>query len=154
MATSDQPPPAAAAGDDPPATAGRDDSTGQALARSQEIREKARRRIQAARECVAAVRRRRFGPNAGSEPVADALAARPVDAREEIERSRQARARLAVMAAKLVQTEQTVAYIHEEMAGRNSRHAAQYRRAAEDPRQAARRAREIQHNAGSDPPKL
>lgn len=152
MENKDRPLPASAAGDNPPA-AGRDDSTGQALARSREIRGKARLQIQAARECVAAARRRRSGPGAtDSWPIAPDPVARRIGAGEEIERAKQARARLAALAARLVQTEETVARIHEEMAGRDSRRAAQYLRAADDARQAACFAREIQCNAaGTDP---
>ena len=146
MATTRQPPPAAA-GDDPPAAAGRDDSTEEALARSHGIRKKGNRQIQAAREHVAASRRRRLGPGAGSGSVARAPAAMFLDVGEEIERSRQTRARLAELAGRLVRTEETVARIHEEMAGHDSWRAAQYRRAADDARQAARRVREIQRNA-------
>lgn len=149
MATRRKPPPAKAAGDDSPAAAGRDDSTGQALARSREIREQGGRQIQAARERVATARR---GPSARSWPIAPDSAAPLTDAREQVERSRQARADLAALAARLVRTEETVAHIHDEMAVRDPRRAAQYRRAAEDARRAARRAREIQRDAaGSDP---
>lgn len=140
-------PPAAEAGDDQPAAAGPDDSTEQALARSREIRKKGTRQIQAARERVATARRQRSGPGERSGPVVRDSAARLNGADEQIERSRQARARLADLAADLVETEETVAQIHDEMAGRDSRRAAQYRRAADDARQAARRAREIQRNA-------
>ena len=59
MATRPQPPPAA---DNPPAAAGPDECTGQALARSREIRQKAKRQIQAVRERAAAARPRRDGP--------------------------------------------------------------------------------------------
>jgi hypothetical protein len=145
MATRRKPPAAKAAGYDLPAAAGRDDRTEQALARSREIREKGRRQIQAARERVATARRP--GPNAGYGPIAQDPSAGLTDAREQIERSRQARADLAALAARLVHTEETVAHIHDEMARRDSRRAAQYRRAAEDARQAACRAREIQSNA-------
>jgi hypothetical protein len=149
MTTRPQPPPAAAARDDPPA-AGRDDSTEQALARSRAIRQKGNRQIQAAREHAAAARRR-GGPNARSGPVQES-AARLIDAREQIERARQARARLAALAAKLVRTEETIAHIHDDMAARDSPHAAQYRRVADDARQAAARARDIQRDAtGPDP---
>jgi hypothetical protein len=150
MAARRTPPPAKAAGDDLPAAAGRDDRTEQALARSREIREKGTRQIQAARERAATARRP--GPNARSGPIAPDPPARLTDARHQVERSRQARADLAALAARLAQTEETVAHIHDEMARRDSRRAARYRRAAEDARQAARRAREIQSNAaGSDP---
>lgn len=152
MATTRQPPPVAAAGDDPPAPASPDDSTEQALARSREIRAQANRQIRAAREHVATVRRQRSDPSARSGPAARAPAARILDAGEEIKRSRQVRAHLAELAAKLVQTEETIAHIHDKMADRDSGHAAQYRRAADDARQAASRAREIQRNAaGPDP---
>ena len=150
MTTRPQPPPAAAARDDPPA-AGRDDRTEQALARSRAIRQKGNRQIQAAREHAAAARRR-GGPNARSGPAAQDPAARLLDAGEQIERARQARARLAALAAKLVRTEETIAHIHDDMAERDSPHAAQYRRAADDARQAAARARDIQRDAtGPDP---
>lgn len=152
MATRDQPPPAAAPRDNPPPAAGPDDSTEQTLARSREIREQGRRQIRAAREGVAAWRRRSGLSATDSWPVARDLAAGLVDVGEEIERSRQSRARLAALAGRLVQTEETVARIHDEMAGRDSPRAAQYRRAAEDARQAAQRAREIQRKAArSDP---
>lgn len=152
MATRRQPPPAPAAGNDPPAAAGRDDRTERALARSREIREQGNRHVQAARECVATVRRRRPGPNAGSWPGAQDLAVRLVDACEQIERSRQARANLAALAAQLVQTEEAIARLQDKMAVRDSRHAARYRQAADDARQAARRVREILASAaGSDP---
>ena len=151
MATRPQSP-RAAAGDDPPAAAGPDDSTAQALARSREIRQKGNRQIQAVRERAAA-RRRRGGPGPRSRPTAPDQAARFLDVGQEIERSRQARARLAEPAGELVQTEEAVARIHDEMAGRDSPRAAAYRRAADDARRAARRAREIQRNAaGSGPP--
>jgi len=151
MATRDQPPSAAATGDDPPAAASRDDSTTQALARSREIRKQANRQIQAARERVATARRRRSGQGAGSWPIAQDPAVLLTSVHEEIERSRQARARLAELAAKVAQTEQTVAHVHDEMAARDSRRAAQYRRAAEDARQVAQRAREIQRDVKTDP---
>jgi hypothetical protein len=151
MATRDRPPPAAAAGDDQPAAAGRDEGTEQALARSRGIREQANRRIQAAREHLATARRRRFGPSAGSWPAAQVPAAQPAGGDEEIERSRRARARLAEMAATLAESEQTVVRIHDEMARRDSRHAAQYRRTADDARQAARRARDNQRDADPGP---
>lgn len=151
MATRRQPSPAAAAGDDPPATAGRDDSIEQALARSREIRKKGNRQIQAARERRATARRR-AGPGATSGPVVRFSVAGLTSVDEEIERTRQARVRLAELAARLAQTEETVAHIHDEMADRDSRRAAQYRRTADDARQAACRAREIQRNAaGTDP---
>ena len=130
MAIRDQPPPAAAGGDDSPAAAGRDDSTEQALARSRGIREQVYRQIQAVREHMATARRQRSGLSAGSWPIAPDPAARPIGTGEQIERSRQARARLASLAAKLVQTEQAVARIQGEMAGRGSRRAAPDRRAA------------------------
>jgi uncharacterized membrane protein YccC len=152
MATTRQAPPAAA-GDDPPAAAGPDDSTEQALARSRRIREQGYRHIQAVREHVATVRRQRSGPSAGSGPVAQDPAARFLDVGEEIERSRRARARLAELAAQLVQTEETVAHIHDEMADRDPGRAAQYRRAADDARQAARRAHEIQRDAAESDPR-
>ena len=146
MAIRHEPPSAAAAGDDAPAAAGRDDRTEQALARSREIREEGNRQVQAAREYVATVRKR---PGTGVRfwPAAQDSAAPPLSVSEEVERSRQARARLAELAAKLVQTEETVAHIHDEMAGRDARRAAQYRRAADDARQVARRVREFQRNA-------
>lgn len=147
MATRHQPPPAAPAGDDPPAAAGRDDSIGQALARSREIRQKGSRQIQAVRERAAARRRQRSGPGSGSGSGGPAPAARVLDVGQEIERSRQARARLAELAGRLVRTEETAAHIHDEMASRDSGHAAAYRRAADDARRAARRAREIQREA-------
>ena len=149
MATRHQPLPAVA-GDEPPAAAGRDDSTEQALARSRGIRERGNRQIQAAQERVAAARNRRDGPGPRSGPVAkDPMdrVAEVLDASEEIERSRQARVRLAKLAGELVKTEETVAHIHDEMANRDSGNAAQYRRAADDARRAACRAREIQRNA-------
>ena len=152
MITRPQPPPAATAGDDPPAAARRDDDTEQALARSREIRKQANRQIQEVRELVATVRRRRGDPSARSGPAAQEPAARLLDVREEIERSSRARARLIELAAKLVQTEETVAHIHDEMADRDSGRAAQYRQAAGDARQAARRAREIQRNAARQAP--
>lgn len=152
MATRRKPPPARAAGDDPPAAAGRDDRTERALARSRAIREKGQRQIQAARERIATARR--SDPSIKSMPIARDPPTRLTDAREQIERSRQARADLAALAGRLVETEETVALIHDEMAARDSRRAAQYRQAADDARQAARRAREIQsHAAGSDPAK-
>jgi hypothetical protein len=151
MTTRRQPLPARAAGDAPSAAAGRDDRTEQVLARSREIREWGRRYVQAARELVA-VTRRWPGASAGSLPIAQDPADRLVDAREQIECSRQARARLAVLAADLVQTEEAIARIHDQMAGRDSRRAAQYRRVADDARRAACRAREIQHNADTPGP--
>ena len=151
MATRPQPPNVAAAGDNPRAAAGRDDRTEQALVRSREIREKGNRQIQAVREHVATVRR--VGPGARSGPAAQDPAARHLDVGEEIERSRQARAHLAAMAARLVRTEEAVARIHDEMASSDSGHAAQYRRAADDARQAARRAREIQRDAAESGPR-
>jgi chromosome segregation ATPase len=151
MATRPQPPNAAAAEDESRAATGRDDRTEQALARSREIREQTNRQIQEVRE-QAATARKRPDTVASSWPAAQDSATRLLSASEEIERSRQARARLAELAARLVQTEETVAHIHDEMAGRDSGRAAQYRRAADDARQAACRAREIQRNAaGSDP---
>lgn len=152
MATRRKPPPANAAGDDPPVTAGLDDRTEQALARSREIREKGRPQMQAARERVAAARGRRAGPKVRSLPVVQEPAVGLVDASEQIERSMQARARLAAVAADLVQTEEAVAHVHDKLALHDSRRAAQYRRTADDARQAARRAREIQAKAArSDP---
>jgi hypothetical protein len=151
MATRPQPPPAKAAGDDPPAAAGRDDRTEQVLARSREIREKGRAQLQAARLHIAAAQGRRAGPSAGSRPAVPDPPARLIDAREQIERCRQARARLAALAAEVVQTEEAVAHIHDQMAARDSRHAAQYRRAADDARHAACFARAVQRTAaGSD----
>ena len=150
MATRHQPPSARVAGDDPPAAAGRDDSTAQALARSREIREQGRLLIEQARDRVAAARRR-SDPGAVPGPAARDSAAGFIGAGEQVERSQQSRARLAELAGELVRTEETVAHIHDEMAARDSGRAAQYRRAAEDARQAACRAREIQRNAGSDP---
>jgi hypothetical protein len=120
MITRPQPPPAATAGDDPPAAARRDDDTERALVRSREIRKQANRQIQGVRELAATVRRRRGDPSARSGPAAQEPAARLLDVRAEIERSRQARARLIELAAKLVQTEGTVAHIHDEMADRDS----------------------------------
>jgi hypothetical protein len=146
MATRRKPPPAKAAGDDPPAAAGRDDRTEQALARSREIREKGRPQIQAAREHVATARRRRAGPSVGSLPVVQDQAVGLFDVSEQIERSMQARARLAAVAGEQVQTEEAVANVHDGLAVRDSRRAAQYRQAADDARQAALRAREIQVN--------
>lgn len=146
MASRHQPPPATA-GAYPPAGVGPDDRTRQALARSREIRQKGNRQMQAARERVAAVRRPWNGPGARPGPAVQDPVAVVLNVGEEIERARQARARLAEMAAELVQTEESVARIHDEMADRDSRRAAQYRRAAGDARQAARRAREIQRDA-------
>jgi hypothetical protein len=137
MTTTRQPLPAEAAGDD---------RTEQVLARSREIREKGRRYLQAARERVAVVRRWPAA-SASSRPIAQDPAERLIDASEQIECSRQARARLATLAAELVQTEEAIARIHDQMASRDSRRAAQYRRVADDARRAACRAREIQHNA-------
>lgn len=153
MATRRQPPPARAAGDDPPAAASRDDRTEQALAPSREIREQGKRKVQAARERVAAVRRQWSGPSVRAWPVAQDPPARLPGVREQIERSRQARARLAGLAAMLVQTEETVAHIHDQMAGRDPRRAIQYRQAAAGARQAACRAREIQRNAAEADPR-
>jgi len=145
-----QPPNAAATGDDPPAAAGPDDTIEHALARSREIRQKGNRQVQVARDHVAAALRRRGSPGARSRAVVPNPVAWAIDADEEIGRARQARARLAELAAKLVRTEETVAHIHDEMADRDSGRAAQYRRVADDARHAARRAREIQRNAESD----
>jgi hypothetical protein len=151
MATRRKPPPAKAAAEDPPAAAGRDDRTEQALARSREIREKGRPQIQAAREHVATARRLRAGPSVRSLPSVQDQAVGLFDASEQIERSMQARARLAAVAGELVQTEEAVANVHDGLAVRDSRRA-QYPQAADDARQAARRAREIQVNAArSDP---
>jgi hypothetical protein len=144
MATRRQPP-GRAAGDDPPVAAGRDDSTEQALARSRAIRKQGDRQMQASREYLAATRR--SGPGAGPRSSAQDPAARLIDAGEQIERSRQARANLAALAAKLVQTEEAAARLHDKIADRDPPHAAEYRRAAEDARQAADRAREIQRDA-------
>lgn len=128
MVTRPQPPPAA---NDPPAAAGRE---------------------------RAAARRRRGGPGPGYGPTAQDLAARFPGVGAEIERSRQARVRLAVLAARLVQPQQAAVRIHDEMAGRDSRDAAACRRAAGDARgaagdarRAARRAREIQRDGSARP---
>ena len=151
MAIRPQPPSARAAGDDPPAAAGRDDWIEQALARSREIRARGARQLQATRRRLAAVRRRP-GQSAGSGLMAQDPVIRLDGTREQIERSRQARAQVAALAARLVQTEESVADVHDQMARRDPRRAAQYRQTAEEARQAARRAREIQrHAAGSDP---
>lgn len=131
------------------AAADRDAKTEKALARSREIRERGQRQVQEACERLAAARRRSRASARFWSPGQD-LVAGPTGARMQIENSKRARARLAVLAAKLAQTEETVARIQEEMAGRDSRRAAQYRQAADDARQAAGRAREIQRSAGSD----
>lgn len=141
-----KPPPPARAAADPPAAPGQDDRAEQALARSRELRKKGRLLIQEARERAAAARRP--GPGAGPWPAAQPPAARLTGAGGQIERSRQARAHLAEVAAKLAQAQQALARIHDEMADRDPGRAAQYRRAAGDARQAVR---DIQHNAGSGP---
>lgn len=146
MATRPHPPPAA---NDPPAAAGREDSTGQALARSREIRQKGNRQIQAGRERAAA--RRWGGPGPRSGPAAQDPAARFPGVGEEIECSRQARVRLAVLGARPVQPEEAAVRIHDEMAGRDSRDAAACRRAVGDARRAARHAREIQRDGPARP---
>lgn len=142
MAARRQPPNAAAAGDDPPAAAGRDGSIEQALARSREIRNKGYRQMQAAWAPTPTMRR--SGPGVMSGSVAQDSAAGLISVDEEIERTRQARARLAAVAGDLAQTEENVACVHERMARRGSPRAAQHLRAAGHARQAARRAREIQ----------
>jgi hypothetical protein len=152
MATRPQPPNAVPAGDEPRAAAARDDRTEQTLARSREIRERTNRQIQAVREHLATARNRP-GTSAGSWPTTQDSATRLLSASEEIERSQLARARLAELASKLVQTEESVAHIHDEMAGRDSGRAAQYRRAADDARQAACRAREILRDAAGSGPR-
>lgn len=144
MATRRQPP-----RDDPPAV-GRDERIDQALAWSRHIREQGNRQIQTAQEYVATVRR--HAPGAGSGPSGQDPAARLIDAGEQIERSRQARANLAALAAKVVQTEETAARLHDKLADQGSAHAARYRLAAEDARQAACRAREIQRHAADPDP--
>jgi hypothetical protein len=151
MTTRRQALPARAAGNDRSAAAARDDRTEQVLARSREIREKGSRYVQTARERVA-VTRRWPGASTGSFPIVQDPADRLIDASEQIECSKQARARLAALAADLVQTEEAIARIHDQMAGRDSQRAAQYRRAADDARRAACRAREIQHNADTPGP--
>lgn len=135
---------------EPPAVAGPDERTELALAWSRHLREQGNRQMQAAREYVAAMRRR--DPGVRSSPSGHHLAARLIDAGTQAERFRQARASLAALAARLVQTEEAAARLHDKLAGQDSPHAAQYRQAAEDARQAARRAREIQRQAaGPDP---
>ena len=152
MATRDQPPPASAAGDDAPAAADRDDRAEQALARSRELRKQGRLLVEEAQERMAAAQRR-SGPSARSRPNDQEPAARLLDADDQIERSRQARAHLAEVATKLVQAEEAVARIHDQMAGRDSGNAAQYRRTADHARQAPRRARDIQRDAAGSGPR-
>lgn len=120
-----------------------DDRAVAALARSREVRAQGRRQLQAARERTAAARGRR-------RSMAASLAARSDDLSQQIERARTSRVRLAGMAAELARTEDTVACIHDQLANRDPQRAAQYRRAAEDARQAATRAREFHRHAAGE----
>jgi hypothetical protein len=125
-----------------------DDRVEAVLARSREARAENRRRIQAARERVAAARGQRpSGANGKPWPNAQQPTVRAVDLSEQIQRSKMSRARLAELAAVLAETEDNVAYIHDRLAEHDPRRSDRYRRAADNARQVARRAWEIQRHA-------
>ena len=71
------------------------------------------------------------------------LARQPPDPGEQIEQAKALRKRLAETAAALAATEERVAQVHDELAARRPEHASDYRRIADEARQAASRAQEV-----------
>ena len=151
MATNDQRPPARATHDDPVASAGRDDRTRAALARSRELRERSQQLIAKAQHIVPAAMpmsraRRRAGTGSGLR-VGGQPRSRSTTLDQQIEYARATRARLATLAADLADTEDNVARVHDQLATEDPGNAARYRKAADEARRAASRAREFQRNA-------
>ena len=151
MATSDQQLPARAAKDAPVTYTGRDDRTQEALARSRELRSRSQQllakaqRIAPAAEATSSARRQ-AGTGSGPRPGGQRRP-RTTTLDQQIEHAKATRVRLASLAAELANTEDNVARVHDQLAADDPANAARYRKAADEARQAACRAREFQRNA-------
>lgn len=153
MAASREQPPAGAAPPDA-AAADRDDRPGEALARSRELRARSQRlRARSQRltraHTTGSRPSRRAGPGAGPRLAGQQPRRLTRDLEEQVQWARATRARLAELAAELAATEETVAYIHDQLAAKDPENAARYRRAADDARRAIRRIRDYQRNAAA-----
>ena len=156
MAAGREQPPDWAAPQDP-AAAGRGDRSGEALARSRELRARSQQLLARSQHltqthAAGSGSPRRAGP--AEDPPLAGPQPRPFigDLEEQVEQARTTRARLAALAADLAATEETVAYLHDQLAARDPRNAARYRRAAEEARRAVRRIRDYQRNAAGAGP--
>lgn len=151
MAPGREHPPAGAAGQDP-AAAGRNDRSREALARSGELRARSQRLLARSQRltqpgAVGSRPPRRTGAVGAPQLTGQHPRRLTWDLDEQVERARSTRARLAALAADLIATEETVAYLHDQLAAKDPKNAARYRRAADDARQAVHRIREFQCNA-------
>jgi hypothetical protein len=148
MATSDPQPAATAAQADPATARGCDDRAEQALAHSRELRARSHQLLAKADRiapAAAAASRARLRAGAGNGPRPGGQQRGPTtDLYEQVEYAKTARARLARLAADLANTEDYVAHVHDQLAIQDPGNAARYQRAADEARQAARRAREFQ----------
>lgn len=159
MAAGREQPPDWAAPQDP-AAAGRGDRSGEALARSRELRARSQQLLARSQHLTQA-HAAGSGPPRRAGPAEDPPLAGPQprpfirdleEQVEQVEQARTTRARLAALAADLAATEETVAYLHDQLAARDPRNAARYRRAAEEARRAVRRIRDYQRNAAEAGP--
>jgi hypothetical protein len=156
MAADREQPPDWAAPQDP-AAAGRGDRSGEALARSRELRARSQRLLARSQHLTRAHAAESGPPRRADPAEGPPLAGQQPrrftrDLEEQVEQARTTRARLAALAADLVATEETVAYLHDQLAARDPRNAARYRRAAEEARRAVRRIRDYQRNAAGAGP--
>jgi hypothetical protein len=144
MATSDPQPAATAAQADQATAEGCDDKTEQALAHSRELRARSHQLLAKA-DRIAPASRARVRAGLGNGPRPGGQQRGPTtDLYEQVEYAKTARARLARLAADLADTEDYVAHVHDQLAIQDPGNAARYQRAADEARQAARRAREFQ----------
>lgn len=147
MATSDPQPTATAAQADQATAGGCDDRAEQALAHSRELRARSHQLLAKADRiapAAAAASRARLRAGTGNGPRPGGQRGPTTDLYEQVEYAKTARARLARLAADLANTEDYVAHVHDQLAIQDPGNAARYQRAADEARQAARRAREFQ----------